>query len=348
MYDDILERNLKYLNVFNYYEFEKLNYIEKHELLIEKKVILKENKTSHRFICVHDSVPIIYNEIKFDFNNYMQYKGYDYIINPDIINEYYDYLYARIEKENIYSDTFNETHRISKKINLLNNNKKIKKTLTKLHDKHATILSNHEVDNDYLNSDCVQIQWSNWKHFITDNFENELFSYISGKPLNIKNSTIIQIWTTACESTSVLNYCKIELNKLNNTPITEIKENLTSIKSIKESKYPLVFINLEKENLFKKYLKNIGAIDKNYKPVKGVFQPACDGFFRSAKDMQNDKIITSEQIFQTGKNENKFIAMLIKENYLPKTTTKLSNGKNYKNIALNFIEISLENKKEQS
>lgn len=341
MYDEILERNLKYINILNYYEFEKLSSIEKYQLLIERKVIIKKNKIKPFFICVYDSVPIPYNEIEFDFDNYMQYKGYDYRINQDIINEYYDYLYARIEKESIYTDTYHESHRISNKINLLINKKKIKKILTKHHDRHATILSNHGVNNEYLNSDCIQTQWSNWKDFITDGFENELFSYISGKPINNRKSNIIQIWTKVCESTSVLNYCKWELNKLNNIPKIEIKEDLASNKSIKESNYPLVFINLEKENLFKKYLKDIIAIDKNNKPVKGVFQPACHAFFKNAKNMQNDKIIISEQIFQTGRNENKFIAMLINENYLPKTTTKLSNPKNYNNIAINFIKESL-------
>jgi hypothetical protein len=325
--------------IINFEIFENLSDEEKDKYLISKKIYLEYDDTNNRIY--NFSV----NEKPYSLNITKEIKEKAYHINFDLIDEFFDFMFKH--SFNSESEIEDLNFFLEKKLDKKNRLKFLKKQFKK---SLKMIESNPEY-RILFKQDYVLVFGKTF--FLTNelkthimyhqDFTQMLLSHLCGY-CTMESMLLEKKWSKAIIAKNIMEFCKYELEKINK----KIPETKPLIETEKPSNYPLVFINLEKENLFKKYLKNIKAIDKNNKPVKSVFQPACNAFFKNAKAMQNDKIITSEQIFQTGRNENKFIAMLINEKYLPKTTTKLSNPKNYNNIAINFIKKSLQNKNEQS
>jgi hypothetical protein len=313
-------------------QFEKLNNDEKDKYLINKKIYLEyddSNNPTYNF-------PLNKKEYLFNLTKKVNTKAYH--INFELINNFFDYLFKHyLNSESEIEDLkFYLEKKLDKKSSL--------KFLQKKYRKNLKIIEANPEYRLLFKKDYVLVFGETF--FLTnelkthimynEGFTQMLLSHLCGYG-TMESMLLVKKWSKAIIAKNIMEFCKYELKKINKNN-KKISETKPKNKTEKPSYYPLVFINLEKENLFKKYLKSINAIDKNNKPVTGVFQAACNAFFKNAKAMQNDKFITSEQIFQTGRNENKFIAMLINEKYLPKTTTKLSNPKNYNNIAINFIK----------
>ncbi|MDX6747897.1 hypothetical protein SHK09_13955 [Polaribacter sp. PL03] len=313
-------------------QFEKLNNDEKDKYLINKKIYLEYDDSNN------PTFNFSPNKKEYLFNLTKKINTKAYHINFELIDIFFDFMFKHyLNSESEIEDLkFYLEKKLDKKSRLKFLEKKYRKNL-KIIESNSEYRLLFEKDYVLVFGETFFLTNELKTHVVyNEGFTQMLLLHLCGYG-TMESMLLVEKWSKAIIAKNIMEFCKYELEKTNK----KIPENKTKIETEKPSNYPLVFINLEKENLFKKYLKSIKAIDINNKPVKNVFQPACNAFFKNAKAMQNDKIMTSEQIFQTGRNENKFIAMLINENYLPKTTTKLSNPKNYNNIAINFIKESL-------
>lgn len=321
-FDIITNKKLKFENYFIYFDFERLSYDEKFNFLIDNKIILKGDKTEPSFICVYDSVPVYYRKLEFYFDNPMEYKGYNYNVNKDIVDEYYNYLFARIENESIYYDSYYDVnYKVEKKIELTIDKKNKKRILKKHHDKYALKFSNYNVDIDYLNSKEIEQQYTSWKDLITDDFYEELYCYISGKPLNIKESSTINYWITIKECTSAIIYSQKELQKLKRKKITK-KVSL-------DSNFPKIFKDLQNENIFFDFLLKQNIIDNHKILIKqSKLNPICHAFYNVS--LENNKL----SVFKNNVSKQEFLTFL--NQYFKTTNSRFSSVSYYEKSVQDF------------
>jgi hypothetical protein len=154
---------------------------------------------------------------------------------------------------------------------------------------------------------------------------------MTGNNIGIK-SDLIEEWIETDLASNIVLYCEKKITEIKNK---SNKTDSDNINNYNPSNYPLVFVDLDKELFFKKYLKNFDCIDNNGKPIKGNFQPYCDAFYKAVQDLEDDNYITTPKIIQRGRNKNKFIDMVNTE--YNQTILKLSNGNKHRDIAIDFI-----------
>jgi hypothetical protein len=353
-YDDITGEELKYKNYFNFQDFEKLNFDDKHQFLIEEKIIIKEKKIKYNYHCAINSSSIGFKyEDEFDFDTSYMYNCYWYVVKQKIIDEYYNYLFVRIETEGMYGHMFADINKIENKIKFLNNNKKKKEILNDCYNEYALEFGSYGLELDYLNEPGQQ--HNSWKELITYLFDKELYAYLSGFSLTPDEDSVINYWIKVREITTMMHFCMNKLDEIKNSTSTEnqqkrnkLENNKTSRKSPfdnnKISNYPLIFVNKGKELFFDHFLKSFKIIDENEIVDKNLIQTHSDAFYRAAKELEDDTLSYCPQILQSGRIKTKFHQMIIKKYNL--NTTGLSKGNKHTNKVIDFIKNSFKNEKE--
>ncbi|PQJ76400.1 hypothetical protein [Polaribacter glomeratus] len=337
---------LKYFGIIDFNLFENLSIFKKKQLLIDYKLFFISNKNYSK------NKNSFYLENVASFNIIILHQAITYQINYDIVDEYINYFTMSFNE--LLNGYYEGDILLSNKIDLekLLTIKQKNKYLKKVYQNSIKFIKNKE-ELDFIKIPNDTDAFIKIKDFTIENNPNDLLNYLLGVYFPENGSVIFDYCAKLWTIRKLLFFCtenieSLAISDVNPQKKTKKKDNRIidsgfEDKFEKMSNYPLVFINLKTELIFKAFLKTLGAIDENNNPVNGVFQPASHAFYDSAKLLEYDEIVISQKIFQVGKNKFKFIEMLIKEYGLSKTTTKLSNGKNYQNNALKFITKSLQN-----
>ena len=338
------EFDLKYYKIIDYDFYIRTPLTERPNFLEKKGIYTKTHNIEENQFFFHRT-----NK---NLNLYFGLNGYDneyiYRVKENIISTHYNYLEQEIKGYEDYALNDFEFQlglfsSIEDKLDFLNTMKK------------ASI-------------DCINSKWTfqfycgkknsqykKWEDYIIreDDFSSSLFKIFCGFITLPLSYEMMREWKKIAVAKLELTLCEKEIEKLstpnnhqeNNTSTNNKKSKTSILEYNKASKYPLVFVSLEKELFFKEYLKTFNCIDKDNLPVTGLFKPFCDAFYKAVREL-DDNNINTPKIIQRGRNKKKFIEMINKEYLFDKPVTKLSSGLNYTNIATDFIIKSFKNQKE--
>ena len=331
---DYTEGKLKFKKIIDLNNFKNLNDIEKYEYLIKKHIYIKGEKSTSFIEIINDSEIKRHpnNPTEFYFSTYagFDYNGYNYKVNKEIIDEFYNLLHLNIEENNAFSDIDWIIEEIDTKSRFFINKDDNLTFLNTTHQKYYKIFTENFYESKLYINEPFQ-EFKNWKDFISSTFEEALFKYLTVGYNNLLCDSTVQKWIKINEAKRIMDYCKELIGKLHlkkpNT-LNQSEQSTTTnngqLENIIDNKSD-TFKFIYSENLFIHLLKSTGAIKQDNTIRTRKFIPVCDAIYTTDLGRPKGTVIFKEVL-----TKNEF-ADFLRDKYKVKinNNNKFSTGKRY-------------------
>ncbi|TXD49611.1 hypothetical protein [Polaribacter sp. IC073] len=323
---------LKYSAIIDYFLFKNFSVSQKKQYLIDNELFFTSDKNYSK----RENSFYLENINSFGLTILHQKITYD--IQKDIIDEYINFF------DMSFNELFNGYYQgdvlSSNKIDLeklLTKKEKIK-YLKKLY-KNSIKSLNNKKELDFIKISNEDEAFIKIKQFFLHQNPKDILDYLLGISFPENGTESFNYCSKLWISRKILCFCtkNIEaLNILKNASKNKEEEKTKSSSGTETkdpSNYPTIFKNIKSENIFKKFLHELNAVDKNNKPVSRKFQPLCHAFYK----ISTDKDFKDQNVFKYNVDKNDFIKNMINIEY-DLDIDRLSNGSSHEPAVQEFFE----------